>query len=447
MIFCYPACNLYADTVTSGSIGLLKPTTGIIDVKRNWLDKLNSNFDTIASTITATILTGNNSNYATVSNFDLLNTRVNTSTASLTIKPVPYSIIIGTSNTGTNNNVNIATNTEQAFSIAFTSLGANGGTIFVRRGFYSVRGVTVPSNVEIIFESSAVVRNRGNFKVFDSSGIIRQLQFETDASVTVPMIKLNSNARLYDTMNILIINAAIDGTGEGIYEISNADNVLIDGMINKIWINNVTPAGLNSVNSRYFIARSSNIVFNNIQDTVIERTGTGAQMSDFSAQFKLIERAGNITIKNSKFIVSGIFISDDGNGGTLSENLSVLNNEMEIVEHRGVGQIMPFGGTSSNTVINNLIVYFSSVSSTLDYFSNMTINIDHSIWKDVTMRRNSSASGNSMNTFLQVDSGSVGHRVYNCDIGAGGANFLAGAGAVKRGDNNYLNGAAQTDDD
>lgn len=43
--------NLWADTITSGSIGLLKPTTGVVSARPAG-DKLNSNFDMIAATIT-----------------------------------------------------------------------------------------------------------------------------------------------------------------------------------------------------------------------------------------------------------------------------------------------------------------------------------------------------------------------------------------------------------
>ena len=43
--------NSMADTVTSGSVGLLKPSTGVIDTSRSWADKFNSNFDIIASTL------------------------------------------------------------------------------------------------------------------------------------------------------------------------------------------------------------------------------------------------------------------------------------------------------------------------------------------------------------------------------------------------------------
>lgn len=41
----------YADTQTSGSVKLLKPSTGTIDTNRSWADKINSNFDIIASTL------------------------------------------------------------------------------------------------------------------------------------------------------------------------------------------------------------------------------------------------------------------------------------------------------------------------------------------------------------------------------------------------------------
>ena len=46
----------YSDDITSGSIGLIKPTTGQIDkTGRSWGDKLNFNFDVIASTIEKSI--------------------------------------------------------------------------------------------------------------------------------------------------------------------------------------------------------------------------------------------------------------------------------------------------------------------------------------------------------------------------------------------------------
>ena len=49
---CIPLCNLYADTVTSGDIGLVLPSTGIVDRSRGYGDKINSNFQAIVSTIT-----------------------------------------------------------------------------------------------------------------------------------------------------------------------------------------------------------------------------------------------------------------------------------------------------------------------------------------------------------------------------------------------------------
>lgn len=40
-----------ADTVTSGNVGLLIPSTGVADTTRNWADKYNENFRIIASTL------------------------------------------------------------------------------------------------------------------------------------------------------------------------------------------------------------------------------------------------------------------------------------------------------------------------------------------------------------------------------------------------------------
>ena len=56
LAFFLAAAPLYADSVTSGSMGLLLPTTGVADVTRSWADKYNENFRIISST-TGTILT------------------------------------------------------------------------------------------------------------------------------------------------------------------------------------------------------------------------------------------------------------------------------------------------------------------------------------------------------------------------------------------------------
>lgn len=51
LILCINSCTpAMADTITSG-VGLLKPTTGLIDTTRSWADKINANFDIIASTL------------------------------------------------------------------------------------------------------------------------------------------------------------------------------------------------------------------------------------------------------------------------------------------------------------------------------------------------------------------------------------------------------------
>lgn len=45
-----------ADTVTSGSVGFLKPAVGVVDTTRSWADKYNSNWDIAAASMT-TVLT------------------------------------------------------------------------------------------------------------------------------------------------------------------------------------------------------------------------------------------------------------------------------------------------------------------------------------------------------------------------------------------------------
>lgn len=49
------ATPLYADSVTSGVVGLLKPSTNTVDATRSWADKLNVNFDIIAATMNGII--------------------------------------------------------------------------------------------------------------------------------------------------------------------------------------------------------------------------------------------------------------------------------------------------------------------------------------------------------------------------------------------------------
>lgn len=51
----FSAAPLFADSITSGSLGLLKPSTNTVDPTRSWADKLNKNFDMIAATITGII--------------------------------------------------------------------------------------------------------------------------------------------------------------------------------------------------------------------------------------------------------------------------------------------------------------------------------------------------------------------------------------------------------
>lgn len=46
---------VHADTQTSGSMKLLKPTTGYVDTRRSWADKINANFDIIDSTVSNTL--------------------------------------------------------------------------------------------------------------------------------------------------------------------------------------------------------------------------------------------------------------------------------------------------------------------------------------------------------------------------------------------------------
>jgi hypothetical protein len=44
-----------ADTITSGSVGLIKPSTGTVDASRSWGDKLNFNFEVITDTFDVVI--------------------------------------------------------------------------------------------------------------------------------------------------------------------------------------------------------------------------------------------------------------------------------------------------------------------------------------------------------------------------------------------------------
>lgn len=46
--------NLYADSITSG-VGLILPTTGVVDLTKSWATKYNENFNVIAGTIVANI--------------------------------------------------------------------------------------------------------------------------------------------------------------------------------------------------------------------------------------------------------------------------------------------------------------------------------------------------------------------------------------------------------
>lgn len=48
----FPLSHLWADSVTTGNLGLLKPSTNTIDKSRSWADKLNTNFDIIDATFT-----------------------------------------------------------------------------------------------------------------------------------------------------------------------------------------------------------------------------------------------------------------------------------------------------------------------------------------------------------------------------------------------------------
>ena len=47
--------DLYGDSVTSGSLGLLLPSTGVVDSNRSWADKINTNFEIIDSTVSGTL--------------------------------------------------------------------------------------------------------------------------------------------------------------------------------------------------------------------------------------------------------------------------------------------------------------------------------------------------------------------------------------------------------
>ena len=49
---------LRADSVTSGSVGLLIVSTGVVDSSRNWGDKINSNFEIVASSMSDLISAG-----------------------------------------------------------------------------------------------------------------------------------------------------------------------------------------------------------------------------------------------------------------------------------------------------------------------------------------------------------------------------------------------------
>lgn len=155
---------VYSDTTTSGALGLIKPTTGVIDLKRSYADKINENFNMVAST-TNKLWTGGTTVYAPatetavstglISGLTLFRSTAQTRIADIALSTGTIFTSLGSTFTALTSTGVALTNLTEAVRISTTSILEGNVTSYVRSlgtstiegGSLTIRGIGAGINI------------------------------------------------------------------------------------------------------------------------------------------------------------------------------------------------------------------------------------------------------------------------------------------------------------
>jgi len=281
--------SLYADSVTSGSLGLLIPSTGVIDTSRRLDDKYNGNFRMISSTVSE-ILTRFSDIATSTTSINSTVTAIRTSTAAVEstlsqrtqvwydegtaltggdIKAVnvvggnvqatqsgstvtitisgsgtsggssfrAYTLYVGTPGTP---NVDAVIGGPASFDAMFASVAARGltygssvtATIYMNNGVYSISNTTIPAGIEIHCGSS-VTFTPTNFtdSIFTVYGKIFGPRFDVQSrAFNGRLVDIKGGGQVLDIRSSTGVGSMVQtGALMSFFRIESASNVVITG--------------------------------------------------------------------------------------------------------------------------------------------------------------------------------------------------------------------------
>lgn len=403
LAICLISSPLYADTITSGNLGLLLPSTGAVDTTRSWADKINTNFEIISSTVGDL-----------EARIDDLGQRLSFSSA-----PRIATVLIETVGAL---GVDFTGNTETAFESALELVGALGitsestapATIFLKEGVYQYSGTTVPAGIKFFGtegSSTVIVLGAGTVSMFDVWGTLEGITLDFgNKDFRGEVIRQHDNSIVDVTVTNNMSLGAISNATAGSFMIVGATNTKTN-----IWYREFSFAGQDRLKGGLITIIRSTEVFVTIE------TDTGTVFNAGSQ---------GVFVMGSKDVhIDGIYNNVGGRGIKINGgNIKVhVNGQHNLTKEPGANGYVDVsaanGGTSTQTFITaDFTSSFASVNEIIGQ-SNTT---------DVTSAVNIIGcthiytGGGSRPTFIVLNSGAKnfvigGNSVY-------GATFKSDAG-------------------
>lgn len=358
-----------------------------------------------------------------------------------------YSIIIGTSATRGADIIATVGTAGQAFEAAISTLGhlagelmtstsPASGTIFVQKGTYIVSRVTVPPNIEIIFESSAVVKNNGNNTVFILYGKLTNSTFDfiEPASATKPPMMDFRNGAILDGGRVSIVSNSASGTSR-IFLISKTTGVTINDV--QFLRTEMTGTGNNP---EFFAIDDSTGVFirNCYFAPAVDVVNTG------DVAFR-IKGSDNINITENFFDIEHSLFYITPLVSSVTMNIRFERNN--IINRSGggnIGLIQNIGGVHVSTGIvfkdNNIILQNTGLTRIIYCQPTSGQAVYGMTFQNNTVTQSVLNGG----TFIILDGGTVGATILGNQV-RGMTTFISnsGTGTLFTGLGNIFNGAEQ----
>jgi len=305
---------VYSDTLTSGNVNLLIPTTGVIDLNRSYVDKANFNFSVTAATIGAQITAVRT---ATASLFDQINSTFSAAAST----GAAFSVFKATAE-GRLDEVRLATAGFNTFrstaegrldEVRLATAGFNTFRSTAEGRLDEVRLATAGFNT---FRSTAEVRLEG-FQTFRSTAETRLDDIRT--ATTTPISVFDEGTFQGEISSFNFTGAGVSASVTG----GTATITITGGGINPYII---------VIGTLGAIAANVDIASNNVDglNEALRRLGAGGLTASSTAGMRtIIYRDGVYNMSNST-IPSGITLSAVGSSSVFTTGTSATNQMFKV---------------------------------------------------------------------------------------------------------------------